>query len=104
MLGSWAAGALADAIGVEGLGETVRDVMGPPDAVDDFILRPGQPPIKFNKDDLLIGGTSLGGGSGDGEVTALLKELISIIKSGGDVYLDSTKVGTALTVGSYKMQ
>jgi len=28
-------------------------------AVDDFIIRPGEPPIKFNKDDLLIGGTEL---------------------------------------------
>ena len=27
--------------------------------VDDFILRPGQEPVKFNKDDLIIGGTSL---------------------------------------------
>jgi len=73
------------------------------DNVEDFILRPGQRPIKFNKDDLLIGGTSLGGGGND-EVAMLLKELISEIRSGGDVYLDSTKVGTALTVGSYKMQ
>ncbi len=75
----------------------------PSDNVEDFILRPGQRPIKFNKDDLLIGGTSLGGGGND-EVAMLLKELISEIRSGGDVYLDSTKVGTALTVGSYKMQ
>jgi hypothetical protein len=65
------------------------------DNVEDFILRPGQRPIKFNKDDLLIGGTSLGGGGND-EVAMLLKELISEIRSGGDVYLDSTKVGTAL--------
>ena len=27
--------------------------------VDDFILRPGKEPIKFNKDDLIMGGTSL---------------------------------------------
>jgi len=27
--------------------------------VDDFILRPGEEPIKFNKDDLIIGGTGL---------------------------------------------
>ena len=29
--------------------------------VDDFIIRPGQPVIKFNKDDLIMGGTSLDG-------------------------------------------
>ena len=29
--------------------------------VDDFIIRPGQPALKFNKDDLIMGGTSLEG-------------------------------------------
>ena len=73
----------------------------------DFISRPGQPIQSFSEDDIIIGATKpfrSEGGEGNTEVTALLKELISIIKSGGDVYLDSTKVGTALTVGSYKMQ
>jgi hypothetical protein len=27
--------------------------------LDDFILRPGEPPLKFNKDDLIMGGTKL---------------------------------------------
>ena len=73
-----------------------------PEAAD-FISRPGQPVQKFRKDDIIVGGTNLGGG-GDGEVITLLKELITAVNNGGNVYLDSTQVGTALTVGSYKMQ
>jgi len=33
-----------------------------------------------------------------------LDELIHAVKSGGDVYLDATKVGTAMNVGTYKLQ
>tara|TARA_R110000803_G_scaffold54860_2_gene111738 strand:- start:6813 stop:9506 length:2694 start_codon:yes stop_codon:yes gene_type:complete len=69
--------------------------------VDDFILRPGQAPIKFNKDDLLIGGTSLGGGSNsNSEVTTLLKELIATVKSGGDVYIDGAKAGKSMVMAT----
>lgn len=35
---------------------------------------------------------------------AKLDELIAAVKAGGDVYLDATKVGTALAVGTYKTQ
>ena len=73
------------------------------DKADDFIIRPGQKPLKFRKDDIVIGGTNLGGG-GNGEVVSLLKELISAVTSGGDVYLDGTKVGTAMAVSSFKVQ
>lgn len=69
----------------------------------DFIIRPGQPIQKFRKDDVVIGGTKLGGDNNQ-ETNNLLKELISIIKVGGNVYLDSTKVGTALSVGTFKTQ
>jgi hypothetical protein len=76
-----------------------------PVLVDDFISRPGQPPIKFRKDDVLVGGTNaLGGGNSNNETIALLKELISTVRAGGHVYLDSTKVGTALTVGTSRIQ
>jgi hypothetical protein len=34
----------------------------------------------------------------------LLKELISAVKSGGNVYLDGTKVGTAMNVSTYRVQ
>jgi hypothetical protein len=75
-------------------------------AVDDFILRPGQSPIKFNKDDLLIGGTNLGGSgsnSSNNEVATLLKELLSTVKKGGNVYMDGALVGSATTLAYNKL-
>ena len=30
--------------------------------------------------------------------------LIDTVKAGGNVYLDATKVGTAMSVGTYKVQ
>jgi hypothetical protein len=77
--------------------------MAPPDEAADFISRPGQPLQKFRKDDIIVGGTSLGGGGND-EVTILLKELVAAVKAGGNVYLDATKVGTAMNVGTYRVQ
>jgi hypothetical protein len=43
---------------------------GNPNAVEveDFILRPGQAPVKFNEGDLILGGTELDGGQG-GDIT-----------------------------------
>jgi hypothetical protein len=71
---------------------------------DDFIIRPGKRPLKFNKDDLLIGGTSLGkGGNSDDEVVTLLKELIGAVKQGGDVYIDGAKAGRSLALATSKM-
>ena len=37
----------------------------PPIQANDFILRPGQAPVKFNEGDLILGGTDLDGGQGD---------------------------------------
>jgi hypothetical protein len=71
--------------------------------LDDFIMRPGQPTQRFNKDDIVIGGTNLLGGN-NGEVVSLLKELISVVKQGGDIYLDGTKMGTTMAVSTYKIQ
>ncbi len=56
---------------------------------------------RFRKDDVVVGGTNLGGGDNT-EVVALLKELIITVKSGGNVYLDGTKVGTAMAMSTYK--
>jgi len=39
-----------------------------PIEADDFILRPGQAPVKFNEGDLILGGTELDGGQG-GDIT-----------------------------------
>ena len=43
-------------------------------------------------------------GGNNQEVTALLKELVTAVKSGGNVYLDGTKVGTAMNVSTYRVQ
>ena len=32
---------------------------------NDFILRPGEAPVKFNEGDIILGGTNLDGGQGD---------------------------------------
>jgi hypothetical protein len=76
--------------------------------LDDFIMRPGQTPIKFNKDDLIIGGTNLMGDNGNNngsnnEVISLLKQLIETTKQGGNVYLDMQKVGTTVDQSTYKL-
>lgn len=59
--------------------------------------------IKTLPEDTVVsaGGTSLGRTE---EMVSLLQELLSVVKSGGNVYLDSTKVGTAMAVGTYKVQ
>ncbi len=38
------------------------------------------------------------------ETNTLLKQLIQAVNNGGNVYLDGTKVGTAMSVANYKMQ
>ena len=74
-------------------------------SLDDFIMRPGQPVQKFRKDDVVIGGTNLlGGGKENTEVVTLLRELVASVKQGGNIYLDGTKVGTAMGISAYKTQ
>ena len=68
--------------------------------LDDFILRPGQPPIKFNKGDILMGGTNLEGG---GNVEAMLGRILAAIENGGDVYMDGNKVGKSLALSTSRM-
>ena len=55
-----------------------------PIAVKDALIRPGQPPVTFDKGDLIMAGTNLegggksaGGGGGSSEVASLLKQLIA---------------------------
>jgi hypothetical protein len=69
---------------------------------DDFIIRPGQPVQKFNKGDLVIGGTNLSGGSNK-NVEVLLERIASAIESGGDVYIDGNKAGRAMVLASHKL-
>lgn len=58
--------------------------------VSDFTIKP------LAKDTItMAGGTKLGG-----NVEALLTELIDLVRSGGDVYLDGSKVGQTLVLNS----
>lgn len=69
-----------------------------PDSAEDFILRPGQKPLKFRKDDVVMGGTNLtGGGSmGGGNVEALLQELIHAVKQNQNIYIGPNKLNEAI--------
>lgn len=93
MAGSMAGDALGDLI----FGEK-------PETAEDFIMRPGQKPLKFRKDDIIMGGTSLAGNSGGGdstEVVSLLRELIAATKQGKPVHLDGQKVNSVLGQNLY---
>tara|TARA_B110000238_G_scaffold61081_1_gene66865 strand:- start:7605 stop:10580 length:2976 start_codon:yes stop_codon:yes gene_type:complete len=67
---------------------------------EDFISRPGQPIQKFRADDIVMAGTNLTGGGDNSQVVTLLKELISAVKSGGDVYIDGAKAGKAMVMAT----
>jgi len=80
--------------------------------LNDFISRPGEPVRRFNKGDIIIGGTNLDGSQSSSSssspnntrVIQLLERLITTVEQGGDVYLDGNKVGTALGMASYRTQ
>lgn len=70
------------------------------DNADDFIIRPGQRPLKFNKGDVVMGGTNLDGG---GNMEAILGRILAAIENGGDVYMDGNKVGKSLALSTSRM-
>ena len=97
-------GTVGGAVGGSMLGDWLGDkIFGERETqpAEDFIMQNGTL-TRFRKDDVVVGGTNLGGGNQ--EVVALLKELLSTVKSGGNVYLDGTKVGTAMAMSTYKTQ
>lgn len=75
--------------------------MNKPEEVKDFILRPGQPPIKFDKGDLLMGGTQLG--MGGGKVEQLLEQLLAETKAGKVIKMDTATVARSLQLNATKM-
>ena len=97
MGGSALAGLIADNVDLTGFGKAVVDVLGPgkPMATGGIVTGPTR---------------ALIGEAGSEAVIPLkqfyekLDELIHAVKSGGNVYLDATKVGTAMNVGTYKLQ
>jgi hypothetical protein len=58
---------------------------------------------KFRKDDVIVGGTNLGGGD-NGKTIQLLERLVAAVEKGGVVTIDGQKVGQALVLGSYRTQ
>jgi len=99
-VGRWIGGAIAD--NAPNAAETVGKALVPDDVAEDFISRPGQPIQKFRADDIIMGGTNLTGGGDNTQVVALLKELITAVKSGGDVYIDGAKAGKAMVMATSK--
>ena len=70
--------------------QTQADSLPKEAKVEDFTLRP------LGKDTItMAGGTKLGG-----NVEKLLEQLISIVNTGGNVYLDGSKVGETLVLSS----
>lgn len=71
---------------------------------EDFVMR-GNTVTPFRKDDIIMGGTNIGGGTE--ELKMLNKNieiLIEITKQGKNINLDSYPIGTILSLGSLKTQ
>lgn len=73
------------------------------ETTDDFIIRPGEPIQKFDKGDLVIGGTNLMGGGSNKRIESLLEKLVGAVESGGNVFIDGNKAGRAMVLGSHKL-
>lgn len=99
--------------------QAIVDAIGNAETADDFILRPGQPALKFNKGDLIIGGTNLEGNNNSSEETSALKQelqemkqmMASFVEQVGQVVnrpivleMNGNKVGQALGQDSYRIQ
>ena len=97
MGGSALAGLIADNVDLTGFGKTVVDVLGPgkPMATGGIVTGPTR---------ALIGEAGSEAVIPLDKFYAKLDELISVVKSGGHVYLDGTKVGTAMNVSTYRVQ
>ena len=104
--GSALAGLIADNTDVSGIGNYMIDAFGNPKnakKAEDFILQDGKM-TTFRKDDVIVGGTNLGGKGKDPKVTRLLERLVMAVEKGGHVYLDGNKVGVALALSNYRQQ
>ena len=69
--------------------------------MDDFIIRPGEAPIKFNKGDILMGGTNLDK-SGNDTTNQLLERLISAVEEGRIINLNGRRLNEGLTLATSK--
>lgn len=99
-------GTLAGA-GIGGLLDMVVPTFG---NYDDFIIPSNGEPMRYNKGDLIMGGTKLnsalglndGGGSGFARLEAYMKQLVDEVKVPRPVQFDTRKVGTAFAMANYK--
>ena len=107
MAGRWVGGKLVDVLGPEGFGKAISSALGKDDQIKEGIkggtIEAKDYVIKTLPEDTIVGagGTKLGRTD---EMVSLLQELITAVKSGGNIYLDGTKVGTAMNVSTYKVQ
>lgn len=103
-------GTVAGGIGGSMAGDWLGDkIFGEkPESVEDVLIRPGQKPIKFRKDDIVMGGTSLTGNSkgntGGGNIEALLQELIVAVKQGGNISIGANKINEAIGLNLHPMR
>ena len=104
MAGRWLGKTAVETLGAEGFGKTISSVLGKDDQIKKGIeggaIQAEDYVIKTLPQDTVVGagGTKLGRTD---EMVALLQELITAMKSGGNIYIDSTKVGTALGLATY---
>jgi hypothetical protein len=100
------AGGVGGSMAGDWLGDKIFGERAEP--VEDFIIRPGQKPLKFRKDDVIMGGTNLTGnatgGTGGGNVEALLRELIAAVKEGGNIHIGANKLNEAIGINLHPMR
>jgi len=107
MAGRWLGKTAVETLGAEGFGKTISSVLGKDAQIKEGIeggaIQAEDYVIKTLPQDTVVGagGTKLGRTD---EMVALLQELITVVKTGGNVYLDGNKVGTAMSVSAYKTQ
>ena len=97
----------AAAAGYAAVKAMTADDMVSPAGYGDRVLSTPKGSIALNDKDTLVAGTNLGQGGGGTDMSttnALLEQLISLVRTEGTVYLDATKVGTAMSLSNYKMQ
>ena len=86
---------LKPALDVLGLGEV--------ESTTDFILRPGKPALKYDEDDLIIGGTNLEGELGMGDINNRNETLNTVVNEGNTNITQGTDV-PLLVEGTIKLE
>ena len=110
-LGGIGGGMAGDWLGDKIFGER-KEQPETPETAEDFILRPGQKPLKFRKDDVVVGGTNLGGtntgnstntGLSGANVENLLKDLIVAVNKGHQIHIGANKLNEINGLSMYSV-